>query len=50
MPYWMLFYHLVWTTKNREPLLTADVEPTIHKHLSEKAFNLGGHVFAVNGV
>jgi putative transposase len=21
MPYWRLFYHLVWATKNREPLL-----------------------------
>lgn len=30
MPYWQLFYHLVWSTKNREPLIT----PIVEKHIS----------------
>lgn len=26
MSFWRCYYHLVWTTKNREPLITASVE------------------------
>jgi putative transposase len=26
MPYWRAFYHLIWTTKNREPLLIGQTE------------------------
>ena len=32
MAYWRLFYHFVWTTKNREPLLTPDIEPSVLAH------------------
>ena len=49
MPYWHLFYHLVWSTANREPLLTPDVEPIIYGFLRSKAIGLGGIVFALNG-
>jgi REP element-mobilizing transposase RayT len=49
MPYWRLFYHLVWATKNREPTLTAQVEPIIHGYLRQKAIGLGATVFALNG-
>lgn len=50
MPYYQLFYHLVWATKNREPLLTPEVEPIIHNYLRTKAVGLGAIVFALNGV
>jgi putative transposase len=50
MPYCQLYYHLVWSTKYRQPLLTPDVEPTIHEYLRTKAIGLGAAVFAVNGV
>jgi REP element-mobilizing transposase RayT len=49
LPYWQLFYHIVWATKNRLPLLTADVEPIIHGFLRSKAVGLGATVFALNG-
>ena len=49
MPYWQLFYHIVWSTKNREPLLTPDVEPVIHGFLRSKASGLEAVVFALNG-
>jgi REP-associated tyrosine transposase len=49
MPYWQLYYHMVWSTKNREPLLTAEVEPIIHEWLRRKAVGLGATVFAING-
>ena len=50
MPYCQLFYHLVWSTKNREPLLTSQVEPIIHNYVRTKAIGLGAIVFAINGI
>lgn len=50
MPYTQLFYHLVWATKNREPLVTPDVEEMIYDLLRSKAIGLGGKVFALNGM
>ena len=50
MSYWQLFYHFVWSTKNREPLLTPEVEPLVHGFLRAKAVGLGATVFALNGV
>lgn len=50
MPYYQLFYHLVWSTKNRQPLLTRNVEPIVHKFLHTKAIGLGATVFALNGI
>jgi REP element-mobilizing transposase RayT len=49
MSYWQLFYHLVWSTKNRLPLLTPQVEPTVHNYLRAKAIGLEAIVFALNG-
>ena len=50
MPYTQLFYHIVWATKNREPLVTPDVEEMIYDLLRSKAIGLGGTVFALNGM
>jgi len=50
MPYWQLFYHIVWSTKNRAPLLTPGVESVIHGYLRAKAIGLGAVVFALNGI
>ncbi len=49
MPYWQLYYHLVWSTKNRQPILTAAVEPVIFQLLREKALQLEATVFEING-
>ena len=50
MPYWQLYYHIVWSTKNREPLITPEVEALLYGFLRSKAISLGGDVFAINGV
>jgi hypothetical protein len=31
MAYWRLHYHAVWACKNREPLITAELEPELYK-------------------
>ncbi len=49
MPYYQLFYHLVWATRNREPLLTPEVEPIVYDLLRSKAIGLGATVFAIGG-
>jgi len=49
MPYWQLFYHLVWSTKNRRPLLTPQVEKHIYGFLTSKAVGLKGVVYAIGG-
>jgi putative transposase len=49
MPYCQLFYHLAWSTKQREPRITPEVEPVIYNLLRTKAIGLGGTVFALNG-
>jgi putative transposase len=50
MPYSQLFYHIVWATKRREPLITPDVEPMIYGFLRSKAIGLEAIVFALNGI
>lgn len=50
MPYCQLFYHCVWATKNRQPLITPAVEPLLYGYIRSKAIGLGGTVFALNGV
>ncbi len=49
MPYWRLFYHIVFGTKNREPLITPDIEKELHGYLTGKATGLGAIVYVVNG-
>src|SRR5690349_16231093 len=50
MPYWKLFYHFVWSTWNREHLITPNVEPVIYDHIRGKAVALGATVYALNGI
>lgn len=45
-----LYFHLVWTTKNRESLITGEVESLLYPYLSRKARHAGGRLLALNGV
>jgi len=49
MPCWQLFYHLVWSTKDRQPLLTPQVEKHIYGYLTSKAVGLKGVVYTIGG-
>ena len=31
MPYWLLFYHLIWATKGRESIIDPDVEQVLRR-------------------
>ena len=50
MPYWRLFYHFVWGTKNREPLIAPEWENSLHNVIAAKATELGAIVHSVGGI
>jgi putative transposase len=50
MPYWRLFYHFVWGTKNREPLIAVEWSDSLHNVIAAKAADLGAFVHAVGGI
>lgn len=50
MAYWQLYYHVIWATKNREPLITVELELELFKYLRCKGLELGGIVHAVGGI
>ncbi len=49
MSYWRTFYHLIWSTKNREALITLDIEPRLFAYCVRKANELETMVHAING-
>jgi putative transposase len=50
LPYWRLFYHLVWATADRKSLISPELEPMVHGLLRSKAIALGATVYALNGM
>ena len=49
MPYWRLFYHFVWSTKNREPLLTPEVESLAYRCIRADAKEMYSPLCVVGG-
>lgn len=50
MPYWKLYYHFVWSTKDRLLLIDSVLEPELYRALAVKAQNIGGFVHALGGM
>ena len=50
MPYWRLYYHGVWACKNRESMITPELEPQLHQYLRGKALELDATMHAVGGI
>ena len=51
MPYWRLFYHFVWTTHGRAPLIQPRIEQDLYPILISKCNELRGcEAIAVNGM
>jgi putative transposase len=46
---WGCFYHVVWATKRRLPLIEPHIEPALHEWIREKSGLLECNVLAVNG-
>jgi REP element-mobilizing transposase RayT len=44
-----LYIHLVWSTWDRQPLITPDIERNIHRNLEAEARRMKCTVLAING-
>lgn len=42
--------HIIFSTKEREPWLDADVRPRVHAYLATISRDLGGHAFRIGGI
>ena len=49
MPFWRLYYHLVWSTHKREAQISPDLEPRLYAYLVNKAAELDVVTYAING-
>ncbi len=49
MGYIKIWVHLVWTTKNREPILNQDIRQKIFSHIKENAVGKGIYIDFING-
>ncbi|MGD8403471.1 MAG: IS200/IS605 family transposase [Anaerolineales bacterium] len=49
MPYWKLYYHFIWGTKNRLPLIDAEFESGLYRAIAAKVKKMSGFVHAIGG-
>ena len=47
--YTNLLYHIIFSTKNRRPLITTDIEPQLHDYIGGIIRGLGGICLELNG-
>ena len=50
MSLWKLYYHLVWSTHERLPLITFKREAALYEYCNNKADALGAHLYAIGGI
>ncbi|AFY44675.1 IS200/IS605 family transposase [Nostoc sp. PCC 7107] len=50
MAFWRLYYHLVWATKERQPLITHDKEAELYNYIIGKADFLNSIIHAIGGI
>ena len=49
MAFWYCYYHFIWSTYQRAPLLEANLEALVHVWIRDKSSALEAEVLAVNG-
>ncbi|MBT3313642.1 MAG: IS200/IS605 family transposase [Anaerolineae bacterium] len=50
MPFYKLFYHFVWATKRREPLIMPEFEAQLYSAIAAKVKEMNGIVHAIGGM
>ena len=50
MAFWRFYYHLIWATYQREPLLTEPIERQVYGTILNKAKELSCIVHAIGGI
>ena len=49
MTFWRLYYHIVWATKERHPMISSDTESKLYGYIIGKANALGCIIHAIGG-
>jgi putative transposase len=49
MPFVKVWIHFVWSTKNREPLLSSEIRQKVFQHIRENAKDKNIHIDFING-
>ncbi len=49
MPFHVCYYHFVWSTKHREPLLEGEIETLVYDTIRRKSDSLKSPILAING-
>lgn len=49
MPHVKVWIHFVWSTKNRQPLLTDEIRQKVFRHIRENALDKGIHIDFIDG-
>jgi putative transposase len=50
MPYTKVLIHFIWSTKNRERLITKELKPLLLNHIKENSLKKGIHIDCLNCV
>jgi putative transposase len=50
MSFWRTYYHLVWATKDRQPMITPDRESVLYPFLLGKCDYLGAILHQIGGI
>jgi len=48
--YWQLFYHFVWTTNQRAPLITPEIRDRLFRYIRKKCEEHRARVYAIGGI
>lgn len=49
MPYYKLYYHIVWATKNRQGIILPDFESALYRVMAAKVIEMDSIVHAIGG-
>lgn len=50
MPYWKLYYHFIWGTKERLPTILPAFESDLYRTIAAKVKELDGTTYAIGGI
>ena len=50
MPFCRLYYHIMWCTENRQPMLVDEARSEIYRSITAKVTSLGGTVYGIGGI
>lgn len=50
MPFWKCYYHVIWATHHRQPLLTPEIGAAVADTVWRKSTDLGCEILALNHV